>query len=82
MPYFALPFAVHYCHSQESGNKVLEVTLEGENGDSGSCCCLPRIHLPGILPFQLLGMKPGTSPVSHFFSPSNLLWVPVSISTM
>ncbi|KAL9354431.1 hypothetical protein Peur_052401 [Populus x canadensis] len=70
MQYFALPFAIYYCHSQES-----------ENGDSGSCCCLPRTHLPGILPFQLLGMKPGTSPVCHFFSPSNLLWVPVS-STM
>ncbi|KAJ7001231.1 BURP domain-containing protein 11 [Populus alba x Populus x berolinensis] len=62
--------------------KVLEVTLEGENGDGGGCCCLPRMHLPGILPFQLLGMKPGTCPVCHFFSPRNLLWVPVPISTM
>lgn len=28
MQYFALPFAIYYCHSQESENKVLEVTLE------------------------------------------------------
>ncbi|CAK7329723.1 unnamed protein product [Dovyalis caffra] len=55
--------------SQESGNKVLEVTLEGENGD--------RVEAASVCHMDT-SARPGTSPVCHFFSPNNLRWVPIS----
>ncbi|XP_004299102.1 PREDICTED: BURP domain-containing protein 3-like [Fragaria vesca subsp. vesca] len=77
MPY---PYAVFYCHSQESENKLFQVWLGGENGE--------RIHAAAVchmdtsqwdsshVAFQVLGAEPGTSPVCHFFPSDNLVWVP------
>ncbi|XP_050363044.1 BURP domain-containing protein BNM2A-like [Argentina anserina] len=78
MPY---PYAVFYCHSQESQNKLYQVLLGGENGE--------RIHAAAVchmdtsqwdrshVSFQVLGSEPGTSPVCHFFPSDNLVWVPL-----
>ncbi|KAL5562637.1 hypothetical protein UlMin_032384 [Ulmus minor] len=81
MPY---PYAVFYCHSQESENKVFEVSLVGENGervDAAAVCHMDtsrwdRDHVS----FRVLRVEPGTSPVCHFFPSDNLVWVPFSAS--
>ncbi|KAK9942455.1 hypothetical protein M0R45_008120 [Rubus argutus] len=77
MPY---PYAVFYCHSQESENWLYQVFLGGENGeriDAAAVCHMDtsqwdRSHVA----FQVLGAEPGTSPVCHFFPSDNLGWVP------
>ncbi|KAL5858166.1 hypothetical protein ACOSQ3_005624 [Xanthoceras sorbifolium] len=85
MPY---PHAVFYCHSQESKNRVFEISLEGsENGGGGES----RVEAVGVchvdtshwdrdhVSFKVLKIKPGTSsPVCHVFPPDNLVWVPLS----
>lgn len=79
MPY---PYAVFYCHSQESENKVLMVSLEGEDGDlveALSVCHMDtsqwsRSHVA----FSVLGVEPGTTSVCHFFPSDNFVFIPTS----
>ncbi|KAI3509569.1 hypothetical protein L1887_24944 [Cichorium endivia] len=79
MPY---PYAVFYCHSQESENKVIMVSLEGEDGDlveALSVCHMDtsqwsRNHVS----FSVLGVEPGTSSVCHFFPSDNFVFIPLS----
>ncbi|KAK9287052.1 hypothetical protein L1049_015461 [Liquidambar formosana] len=63
MPY---PYAVSYCHSQESGNKVFKTSLGGENGDEVEAFAVCHMDTSGWNPdhisFRLLGVKPGSSP--------------------
>jgi len=76
------PYAVFYCHSQESQNKVLMVSLEGEDGDlveALSVCHMDtsewsRSHVS----FSVLGVEPGTTSVCHFFPSDNFVFVPYS----
>lgn len=77
MPY---PYAVFYCHSQESDNKVFEVSLGGENGDLVEAIAVCHMDTsqwtPNHVSFRVLGVKPGTSSVCHFFPADNFVWAP------
>uniref|UniRef100_A0A7N0SZM5 BURP domain-containing protein n=1 Tax=Kalanchoe fedtschenkoi TaxID=63787 RepID=A0A7N0SZM5_KALFE len=77
MPY---PYAVYYCHSLKSGNKVFRVSLLGQNGDLvkavGVCHLDTSQWNPDHVLFRVLNVKPGESPVCHFVPADNLIWVP------
>ncbi|KAM1233300.1 hypothetical protein ACFX2J_003019 [Malus domestica] len=81
MPY---PYAVFYCHSQERLNKVYKVSLGGEDGDRVDAVAVCHLDTsqwsPNHASFQVLRIKPGPSPVCHFFPADNLVWVPTSTS--
>lgn len=78
LPY---PYAVFYCHNQESKNNVFEISLGGENGDrveAAAVCHMDtsrwdRDHAA----FSVLKIEPGMSSVCHFFPADNLVWVPL-----
>lgn len=77
LPY---PYAVFYCHSQESDNKLFKVSLVGENGarvEAVAMCHMDtsqwnRDHAA----FLVLKTEPGKSSVCHFFPADNLVWIP------
>ncbi|KAJ1427447.1 BURP domain [Sesbania bispinosa] len=77
LPY---PYAVFYCHSQESENRVYRISLAGENGDrveAMSVCHMDTSQwAPSHVSFQVLGVTPGSSSVCHFFPADNLIWLP------
>ncbi|CAN6687543.1 unnamed protein product [Malus baccata var. baccata] len=81
LPY---PYAVFYCHSQESSNKVYKVLLGGEDGDRVDAVAVCHMDTsqwsPNHASFQVLKINPGSSPVCHFFPADNLVWVPTSTS--
>ncbi|KAF5745701.1 hypothetical protein HS088_TW07G01293 [Tripterygium wilfordii] len=74
------PYAVFYCHSQESENKVFKVLLVGDNGDrveAVAVCHMDTSHWSRKhASFRVLGIEPGSSHVCHFFPEDNLVWVP------
>ncbi|GMP37993.1 hypothetical protein CsSME_00009427 [Camellia sinensis var. sinensis] len=76
MPY---PYAIFYCHYQESESKVFKVFLGGVNGDRVEAVAVCHIDTsqwsPGHVSFQVLGIEPGSSPVCHFFPSDNLVWI-------
>lgn len=80
MPY---PYAVFYCHYHESESKVFQVMLRGENNGGELVEAIAVCHMDtsqwshNHVSFQVLGIKPGSSPVCHFFPADNLVWVPV-----
>ncbi|XLR55950.1 hypothetical protein S83_006622 [Arachis hypogaea] len=82
MPY---PYGVFYCHSQTTLNKVYRVPLEGDNGDKVEAivvCHLDTSEWGSSHPsFQVLGVKPGTSSVCHFFPDDNLIFVPIVVQS-
>ncbi|KAI5669811.1 hypothetical protein M9H77_19664 [Catharanthus roseus] len=79
LPY---PYAVYYCHSQVSDNKLFKILLIGENGariEAAAMCHMDtsqwnRDHAA----FLVLKTEPGKSSVCHFFPADNLVWVPSS----
>ncbi|KAK9286569.1 hypothetical protein L1049_014968 [Liquidambar formosana] len=77
MPY---PYAVFYCHCQESENKLFEVSLGGEDGErveAVAICHMDTSHWDhDHAAFRVLAIQPGSSPVCHFFPADNLVWVP------
>nr|GEW40335.1 hypothetical protein [Tanacetum cinerariifolium] len=79
MPY---PYAVFYCHSQESENKVLMVSLEGEDGDmveALSVCHMDTSHWSrNHVSFGVLGVEPGMTSVCHFFPSDHFVFIPSS----
>lgn len=79
LPY---PYAVFYCHSQESENKVVMVSLEGEDGDLvealGVCHMDTSQWNRNHMSFRVLGVEPGTTPVCHFFPSDNFVLIPFS----
>ncbi|PWA34069.1 BURP domain-containing protein [Artemisia annua] len=79
MPY---PYAVFYCHSQQSENKVLMVTLEGEDGDmveALSVCHMDTSHWSrNHVSFGMLGVEPGMTSVCHFFPSDHFVFIPFS----
>ncbi|KAJ0077190.1 hypothetical protein Patl1_36381 [Pistacia atlantica] len=81
MPY---PYAVFYCHSQETENKVFRVSLVGDNGDRVEAIAVCHMDTSkwsrDHASFRVLGIEPGSSHVCHFFQPDNLIFVPVSSS--
>lgn len=79
LPY---PYAVFYCHKQESGNRPFKVLLRGENGgkvDAVAICHMDTSQWNhDHAAFLVLNVKPGSSPVCHVFPADNLLWIPSS----
>ncbi|GFQ00967.1 burp domain-containing protein 3 [Phtheirospermum japonicum] len=77
MPY---PYAIFYCHYQESENRVYKVSLTGENGDkveAVAVCHMDTSHWSrNHVAFQVLGIEPGSSSVCHFFPADNFVLVP------
>ena len=80
MPY---PYVVYYCHFQESESKVFQVSLRGEDDNNIVHEAVAVCHMdtsqwsPDHVSFRVLGIKPGSSPVCHFFPADNLVWVPI-----
>ncbi|WJX45433.1 hypothetical protein P8452_32315 [Trifolium repens] len=76
MPY---PYAVFYCHSQESENKIFRVSLVGDNGDKVEAIVVCHMDTSqwghGHVSFKVLGVKPGSSNVCHFFPADNFIWI-------
>ncbi|GER28960.1 BURP domain-containing protein [Striga asiatica] len=76
LPY---PYAVFYCHSQDSDNKLYEVSLSSEDGEQMEAVAMCHLDTrewdPGHVAFRVLGIGPGGPPVCHFFPPDNLVWV-------
>lgn len=77
LPY---PYAVFYCHNTpKSETRLFKVLLGAENGDRVRA--LAACHMDTSrwdvdhVSFQLLKIKPGSSPVCHVFPPDNLVWV-------
>ncbi|KAK6120919.1 hypothetical protein DH2020_045333 [Rehmannia glutinosa] len=79
LPY---PYAVFYCHSQESDNKLYKVLLEGEDGggvEAAAICHMDTSQWdPHHVAFRIMKTVPGASPVCHFFPADNLVWIPLS----
>ncbi|XP_048336117.2 BURP domain-containing protein BNM2A isoform X2 [Ziziphus jujuba] len=77
MPY---PYAVFYCHSQKSENKVYKISLGGDNGERVEAVAVCHMDTsqwsPNHASFRVLRIMPGTSPVCHFFPVDNLIWIP------
>ncbi|OMO75712.1 hypothetical protein COLO4_25914 [Corchorus olitorius] len=78
MPY---PYAVLYCHSQETQNRVFKVSLGGENGDRveavAVCHMVTSQWTPNHVSFRVLGIEPGTPGVCHFFPADNFVLIPL-----
>ncbi|KAJ8767221.1 hypothetical protein K2173_013618 [Erythroxylum novogranatense] len=78
MPY---PYAVFYCHNQESQNKVFLVSLTGDNGDRVEALAVCHMDTSqwsrNHVSFTVLGVEPGSSNVCHFFPDDNLVYVPM-----
>ncbi|KAK8505882.1 hypothetical protein V6N13_080632 [Hibiscus sabdariffa] len=79
MPY---PYAVLYCHSQETQNRVFKVSLGGENGDRVTAVAVCHMDTSqwkrDHVSFRVLGMEPGTPGICHFFPADNFVLVPDS----
>ncbi|XP_057783012.1 BURP domain-containing protein BNM2A-like [Salvia miltiorrhiza] len=79
LPY---PYAVFYCHGQESDNKLYKVMLEGDDGgrvDAAAMCHMDTSQWdPTHNAFRALRSLPGASPVCHFFPADNLVWIPLT----
>ncbi|OMO74269.1 hypothetical protein CCACVL1_16862 [Corchorus capsularis] len=78
MPY---PYAVLYCHSQETQNRVFKVSLGGENGDRVEAVAVCHMDTsqwtPNHVSFRVLGIEPGTPGVCHFFPADNFVLIPL-----
>ncbi|KAG5547921.1 hypothetical protein RHGRI_013564 [Rhododendron griersonianum] len=76
MPY---PYAVFYCHGQEGGRELFELSLGGDNGERveavGVCHADTSRWDPDHAAFRVLRTRPGESPVCHFFPADNVIWV-------
>lgn len=77
MPY---PYAIFYCHYQESQHKLFKVSLSGENGERVEAVAVCHMDTSewnrDHASFRVLKIEPGSSPVCHFFPADNLVWVP------
>ncbi|XVF67702.1 hypothetical protein PTKIN_Ptkin10aG0142900 [Pterospermum kingtungense] len=74
-------YAVLYCHSQETENKVFKVSLGGENGDRVEALAVCHMDTSqwtrNHMSFRVLGIEPGTPGICHFFPADNFVLVPV-----
>ncbi|XP_052172638.1 BURP domain-containing protein BNM2A-like isoform X4 [Diospyros lotus] len=78
----AYPYAVFYCHYQESTeSKVFRVLVEGENGDRAEAVAVCHMDTsqwsPNHVSFKVLGIEPGSSAICHFFPADNLVWISI-----
>ncbi|KAE8692640.1 Pentatricopeptide repeat superfamily protein isoform 1 [Hibiscus syriacus] len=77
MPY---PYAILYCHTQETENKVFKVSLGGDNGDRVTAVAVCHMDTSqwkhDHVSFRVLGIEPGMPGVCHFFPADNFILVP------
>ncbi|KAI9128444.1 hypothetical protein K1719_001437 [Acacia pycnantha] len=77
MPY---PYAVFYCHSQKSENRVYKISLVGDNGDEVEAMVVCHLDTtqwsPTHISFSVLKVVPGSSSVCHFFPADHFIFVP------
>ncbi|XP_022135997.1 BURP domain-containing protein BNM2C-like [Momordica charantia] len=75
LPY---PYAVYLCHSPGGDAKVMQLPLEGDNGDrveAIAVCHMDTSDWRSNHPsFRVLKTKPGT-PVCHVFAETDFLWM-------
>ncbi|XVF01123.1 hypothetical protein REPUB_Repub04eG0061000 [Reevesia pubescens] len=80
------PYAVLYCHSQETENKVFKVSLGGENGDKVEAVAVCHMDTSqwsrNHVSFRVLGIEPGTPGVCHFFPADNFVLIPMPTHTL
>lgn len=91
------PYVVYYCHYQESQSKVFQISLRVENennnnlngnNDNNIVKAIGVCHMDtsqwsiNHISFKVLGIKPGSSPVCHFFPEDNLVWVPTTATNI
>ncbi|KAH7517849.1 BURP domain protein USPL1 [Ziziphus jujuba] len=72
------PYIVYMCHSQTS--RVYQIKIVGQEvGDALNAVAVCHIDTsqwaPDHVSFKLLGVKPGTVSICHFFGPHNPVWV-------
>lgn len=76
MPY---PYAIFYCHCQESNNRLFEILLGADNGDrikASAICHMDTSQWDkDHASFKVLRTKPGASHVCHFVSTDSLVWL-------
>ncbi|KAL3651801.1 hypothetical protein CASFOL_004803 [Castilleja foliolosa] len=76
LPY---PYAVFYCHGQESDTKLYKVLLAAEDGgrvEAAAICHMDTTEWdPHHVAFRVLGTEPGGLPICHVFPMDNLVWV-------
>ncbi|XP_060192686.1 BURP domain protein RD22-like [Lycium barbarum] len=72
-------YAVHYCHAAGS-TKTFMVSMVGANGTRvkavSVCHKDTSFWTPKGLPFVLLNVKPGTTPICHFLPNDQIVFVP------
>ncbi|XP_043701954.1 BURP domain-containing protein BNM2A-like [Telopea speciosissima] len=77
------PYAVFYCH-QTNNTKLYKVSLMGElteeKVEAVAVCHMDTSNWnPNHVSFMVLGIKPGTDPVCHFFPEGHLVWIPSNL---
>ncbi|XP_006856051.2 BURP domain protein USPL1 isoform X1 [Amborella trichopoda] len=76
------PYTVFHCHVVVK-TTALMVKLEGEDGskmDAAAVCHLDTSDWdPDHVSFKVLGIKPGTEPVCHFFPETHLAFITTSL---
>lgn len=76
MPY---PYAIFYCHCQESNNRLFEILLGADNGDRVKASAICHMDTSqwdkDHASFKVLKTKPGASHVCHFVSTDSLVWL-------
>lgn len=76
MPY---PYAIFYCHCQESNNRLFEILLGADNGDRVKASAICHMDTSqwdkDHASFKVLKTKPGASHVCHFLSTDSLVWL-------
>ncbi|XP_059315976.1 BURP domain protein RD22-like [Lycium ferocissimum] len=77
-------YALHYCHFARS-TKTFMVSMVGANGIKvkavSVCHKDASFWNPKALPFVVLKVKPGTTPICHFLKDDQILFVPSETAT-
>ena len=73
------PYAVFFCHAiKQTAAYVL--SLKGDDGEKVKAVTICHLDTsewdPEHLSFQILNVKPGTTPICHFLTTDAIAWVP------
>ncbi|KAH9620772.1 hypothetical protein KSS87_003300 [Heliosperma pusillum] len=72
------PYGVFYCHKTDA-TKTYEVSLVGVDGTKVDAAVICHTNTstwnPKHLAFQVLKVKPGTTPICHFLPEDHIVWI-------